>query len=140
MSDDSRELKGIWASLKEIKEAALLADLKWETHIETTARHNALLVQVADTCKDLERILLRGNGQKPVLSQLEQLRESVASLKDEQHQLRLIHNVPTPEEAAEARREAQAEASKARWVAVAKIAGVLILVSPGIMMWLGIGA
>jgi DNA repair exonuclease SbcCD ATPase subunit len=129
-----KELKGVWAVLREIKDDFKHFDDKWEQHIQSAAEDRAKLRQLCQQMNNVEQLLTRGNGQKPVLVQLEGLHSELSSLKEDHKALKTANGMDerSPEEAA-------AEARKARWVAVAKIAGLVTLALPGILALLSVG-
>jgi hypothetical protein len=133
------DLKGVWSVLKEIKDELRSVDDKWEEHIRVSSADSAKLTHLVTSVDHLERILTRGNGQKPVLSQLEGLHHDVANLREDHRVLKRASGVRTPEEEAAEHKKVRAEAAKAKWVAVAKIAGVLLIAIPGLLAWLGVG-
>ncbi len=121
------ELTGVWAVLKEIKDDFKHFDDKWELHIQNAAEDRSKLRQLCRQVDNIEKLLTRGNGQKPVLVQLAGLHADVKSLKEvngiEDHSVE----------------EAKVEVRKARWIAVAKIVGLITLALPGILALLGAG-
>lgn len=130
----SDELKGVWAVLKEIKDDLKRFDDKWEDHIKGAAEDRAVLGQLSRQVDTIERLLTRGYGQKSVLVQLEGLHNDVAALKDDHKALKAANGIldKAPE-------EVEAETRRAKYVAVAKIAGLLTLALPGILSLLGVG-
>lgn len=134
MPDDNRtEMKGVWAVLKEIKDELKDIDDKWERHIEQAGGDRQKLDNIGVTVSHIEQILVRGNGQKPVLAQLEGLHHDVEALKESQ---RTGAKLELSDDEA---KKAESDASKAKWLAVAKIAGILALALPGIMALFGLG-
>ncbi len=133
----SNELKGVWAVLREIKTELKDFDDKWEQHIQAAATDRQKLSTLCRQVDNIERLLTRGNGQKPILVQLETIHHDVEQLKKDHTELKKANGIhePTPEEV----KEAQAQAQKAKWMAVAKIAGVLALAIPGLLALMGVG-
>jgi hypothetical protein len=131
---NERELKGVWAVLREIKDDFKHFDDKWEDHIKDAAGDRAQLGYLCQQMDNIEKLLTRGNGQKSVLVQLEGLHTDVETLKDGHKALRAANGIEdhSPE-------EARAYATKAKWVAIAKIAGLVTLTLPGILALLGAG-
>jgi len=125
----STELKGVWAVLREIKKDLKDFDMKWERHIQTASADRERLVVLCQQMDNLERLLVRGNGQKPILSQLEALKSDYVSLKAAAG-MRLA-----PEEL----KRVKEELKKARYLAIAKVFGVIALAIPGLLALLGAG-
>ena len=134
----SDSLKGVWAVLQEIKGDLKTMDAKWEKHLAASSAHYQVLNNLSTQVDHLEKILTRGNGQKPVLSRLEGLHKDVESLKAEQGSLRNEHEALKQANNLKLPEEAQAEATKARWYAIAKIAGVFAVLAPGLLALLGV--
>lgn len=130
----SGELKGIWAVLREIKDDLKHFDDKWEDHIKESAEDRAVLNHLSRQVDNIEKLLTRGNGQKSVLVQLEGLHGDVESLKEDHRALKAANGIEdkSPD-------EVLAEARRAKYMAVAKIAGLLTLALPGVLSLLGVG-
>lgn len=127
-------MKRVWSVLQEIKNDFRHFDDKWEQHIQNAATDRAKLSQLCRQTEHIERLLTRGNGQKSVLVQLEGLHNDVETLKDDHKALKAASGIAdsTPE-------EDMVAVKKAKWVAIAKIAGLVTLALPGILALFGAG-
>ena len=134
MSEDNRtELKGVWSTLRDIKDELKDIDDKWEHHLEQSGGDREKLNAISESVGHIEKILIKGNGQKPILSQLEGLHKDVETLKDFQKtgaKLELSDDEV---------KKAESDAVKAKWFAVAKIAGIIALAIPGLLALFGLG-
>lgn len=128
-----QELRNMWLVLREIKDDFKHFDDKWEEHIKSTAEDRAVLKRLSQQVDSIEKLLIRGNGQKSVMVQLEGLHNDVTALKVDHKALKAANGIEdrSPE-------EAKAQARRAKYAAVAKIAGLLTLALPGILSLLGV--
>lgn len=130
----SGELKGIWMSLREIKDELDHFDDRWEEHIKEYSQDRAVLSHLSRAVDNIEVLLTRGNGQKSVLVQLQGLQSDVAALKEDHKALKSASGFEdkSPE-------ELRVEARRAKYIALAKIAGVISLATPGVLSLFGVG-
>lgn len=126
---DNQNLRGVWAVLKEIKQELKDVDNKWEKHIQDAAADRNQLQHIASKLDNIEKTLILGNGQEPLVTQVRGLKTEVDHLKD----------LTGTSETVEERKNLEVAARKARWVAIAKIVGLVSLAIPGILALLGVG-
>jgi chromosome segregation ATPase len=126
--------------LRELRDEVKSIDSKFDSHLINFHEDRQQLKDLRETVDHIERLLTRGNGQKPVLTRIEVnaleidgLKEDLGNIRSDIVSLRSkLDSMAGPVPALVA---AEATA-KERWFAVAKVAGLITLVVPGILAWL----
>lgn len=130
------QLNEVKEALKELRDTFNRFDDKWEAEIRSNAEDRALLRQVASQVEHVDKLLTRGNGQKSVLAQLENMHTEINNLKE----ISRTFVVSTNNDAnfAELHLKNLGETKKARWIAIGKILGLISLALPGILALFGL--
>jgi len=124
--------------LKELRQEVRRLDSKFDSHVNLFHSYIQKIKDLRVSVDRLEQTLVRGNGQKPVLTRLEVHSLEIATVKEDVELIRAdilsmrdkLDRVLGSDFAAEASR------SQARWVAVAKLVGLALLILPGVVAWL----
>jgi chromosome segregation ATPase len=124
--------------LKELRDEVRLLDGKFDAHLHMFHEDRQSIRDLRSAVDHIEKLLTRGNGQKPILARLEVNTVEIDSLKDDFSSLKTDMRATRAKLDALLGTEHAAEASrsKAKWIAVAKVAGIAALVMPGIIAWL----
>lgn len=134
---ETSQIRAIWKVLSEIKDDLDDLEDKWEEHVRDSSSANArtlvMLEHINQNLEKIDRVLISGNGQPAVIVRLA---EAATRIEDLENTLSVcpLHKANMSQSDEEAK-TAEAEAKKAKWNTIGKIAGVVGLSIPG---WLSL--
>ena len=120
MSDSENDTPSVWSLLSNLREDIKSLDFVLDKVMTQTA---IVLTKVEVLDKKtalLSKLLTEGNGQKSVLAQIAEFNARIKDLEEDGTSAASVQ-------------EKSADAGKARWVAIGKIAGIITLTIPGLL-------
>jgi len=119
--------------LLEIKEGLENTNSSFEQHMKDAEIDRAHLTYLCDQVHSLSRMIMYDNGKDSILTKLNKLNSEVSAVREDTVENRdnirslvnsLLSRTPEP---------SFASVTRARWIAIGKIAGLLALAIPGLL-------